>query len=114
VLDYFVREPPGRTSDLFPELTDRERDVLELIAQWLGDLAFRLRLVEAPLDLTPTEERVETLAVRGLTNREIADELLMGAETVKTHLSRILDKRGVRGRRELQHRAADDPRQSTS
>ena len=36
VLDYFFREPPGRTRDLFPELTDRERDVLELIAQGLG------------------------------------------------------------------------------
>lgn len=44
VLDYFFREPPGRTSELFPELTDRERQVLELIAQGLGNPAISTRL----------------------------------------------------------------------
>lgn len=44
VLDYFFREPPGRTSELFPELTDRERQVLEFIAQGLGNQAISTRL----------------------------------------------------------------------
>jgi len=44
VLDYFFREPPGRTSELFPELTDRERQVLEFIAQGLGNPAISTRL----------------------------------------------------------------------
>ncbi len=44
VLDYFFREPPGRTSELFPELTDRERQVLEFIAQGLGNHAISTRL----------------------------------------------------------------------
>lgn len=44
VLDYFFREPPGRTSELFPELTDRERQVLEFVAQGLGNQAISTRL----------------------------------------------------------------------
>jgi DNA-binding NarL/FixJ family response regulator len=44
VLDYFFREPPGRTRDLFPELTDRERQVLELVAQGLGNQVISTRL----------------------------------------------------------------------
>lgn len=44
VLDYFFREPPGRTSELFPELTDRERQVLEFIAQGLSNQAISTRL----------------------------------------------------------------------
>jgi DNA-binding CsgD family transcriptional regulator len=51
--------------------------------------------------LTPTENRVARLAADGLTNQEIGAELLMGAETVKTHLSRIYGKLGIRNRRAL-------------
>ena len=48
--------------------------------------------------LTPTEVQVVALAVDGLTNRQIAARLLMGPETVKTHLSSVYDKLGVRTR----------------
>jgi DNA-binding CsgD family transcriptional regulator len=51
--------------------------------------------------LTPTEARVAELVAEGLTNPQVARELLMGAETVKTHLSRIFAKVGVGNRREL-------------
>jgi DNA-binding CsgD family transcriptional regulator len=51
--------------------------------------------------LTPTEEEIVRLAVTGLTNREIGNRLLMGAETVKTHLAHIYDKTGVRSRAAL-------------
>jgi DNA-binding CsgD family transcriptional regulator len=39
--------------------------------------------------LTPTEADVAGLAAAGLTNKQIAERLLMGAETVKTHLARV-------------------------
>jgi DNA-binding CsgD family transcriptional regulator len=38
------------------------------------------------------------LAVDGLTNRQIATRLLMGTETVKTHLASVYDKLAVRTR----------------
>ncbi|MEI2652525.1 MAG: helix-turn-helix transcriptional regulator [Microthrixaceae bacterium] len=41
------------------------------------------------------------LVAEGLTNPQVAKELLMGAETVKTHLSRVFDKIGVANRKEL-------------
>ncbi len=51
--------------------------------------------------LTPTENRVADLVAQGLTNPQVGKELLMGAETVKTHLSRVFDKVGVANRKEL-------------
>ena len=51
--------------------------------------------------LTPTERRVVDLARRGRSNPQIAAELLMGTETVKTHLSRVYAKLGVANRTEL-------------
>jgi DNA-binding CsgD family transcriptional regulator len=51
--------------------------------------------------LTPTEADVARLAGEGLTNKQIAARLLMGSETVKTHLSRVYDKLHVRTRAAL-------------
>ncbi len=51
--------------------------------------------------LTPTEARVAELVAEGLTNPQVAKELLMGPETVKTHLSRVFAKLGVANRKEL-------------
>lgn len=51
--------------------------------------------------LTPTEAQVAQLAAEGMTNKDIGVKLLMGTETVKTHLSRVYAKLSVRGRAEL-------------
>jgi NarL family two-component system response regulator LiaR len=42
--------------------------------------------------LTPREIEVLTLLARGKSNRAIADQLYIGEETVKTHISNILSK----------------------
>jgi NarL family two-component system response regulator LiaR len=42
--------------------------------------------------LTPREMEVLTLVARGRSNRAIAEELFIGEETVKTHMSNILAK----------------------
>lgn len=51
--------------------------------------------------LTSTEQRVAGLLVAGRTNPEIARELLMGRETVKTHVSAILRKLGLANRTQV-------------
>lgn len=51
--------------------------------------------------LTPTELQVIELVSEGMTNKDVAAQLLMGAETVKTHLSHIYTKLGVNNRSKL-------------
>lgn len=58
-------------------------------------------------ELTPAERRVLELALEGRSVREITDALVLSEATVRSHLSRIYAKLGVRGRVELLARVAE-------
>jgi DNA-binding CsgD family transcriptional regulator len=61
---------------------------------------------EQALGLTPHEDAVVALVVRGLTNREVARELFVSPRTVAYHLSNVYAKLGVTSRAELRDRRA--------
>lgn len=52
-------------------------------------------------DLTAQERLVANLVATGLTNREVAAELVISAKTVEHHLGRVYAKLGLRSRTEL-------------
>jgi DNA-binding NarL/FixJ family response regulator len=77
---------------LSPSVTRR---VLDRMAQQpTPDLADQTKLNE----LTPREREVLELVARGLSNREIARELIVEESTIRTHVKRILMKLGLRDR----------------
>jgi non-specific serine/threonine protein kinase len=51
--------------------------------------------------LTRREREVAVLVARGMTNRQIADTLLLGRRTIGTHLEHIFAKLGVKARAEV-------------
>ena len=81
--------------DLWP-LQSRVRRLLER----LGETPLRLE-AEALAVLTNAERRVAVLALDGLSNRAIAEQLVVSVKAVEGHLSKIYRKLGVTSRRSL-------------
>jgi ATP/maltotriose-dependent transcriptional regulator MalT len=71
-----------------------------------AEIARRLSLVSASLKapvmvLSPREREVVTLITRGLTNRQIADALVIGERTVHTHVANIMAKLELSSRTQI-------------
>jgi DNA-binding NarL/FixJ family response regulator len=77
---------------LAPSVTRR------LIQEFSRGTARALEEPESISELTPRELEVFRLLARGMSNAEIAAELVVSETTVKTHVARILMKLGVRDR----------------
>lgn len=85
-------------------------DLLELLGAkpWLSLAASELRAAGVPNDaatgseaLSPQERTIAQLAAKGLSNREIAEQLFLSPRTVGSHLYRIFPKLGVSSRHNL-------------
>ncbi len=76
---------PGVTRRLLDRYADRLPPVTEVRAAELREL-------------TDRELEILRLMARGLSNREIAAQLVLAEPTVKTHVSHVLDKLGLRDR----------------
>ena len=57
--------------------------------------------------LTQREAEVARLLARGLTNRQVADVLVITEKTAKNHAQKVLDKLGVRSRAQVAARATE-------
>jgi DNA-binding NarL/FixJ family response regulator len=77
---------------LAPQVT---RSIIErFVDHGAGDPELRARIDE----LTAREAEVLRLLTRGLSNAELAEELVVSAATAKSHIARVLMKLGVRDR----------------
>ncbi|WP_424210672.1 response regulator [Streptomyces sp. BI20] len=88
-----VRVVAGGEALLAPSVTRR------LIADFVGSRPAPRRDPKLRLNgLTPRETEVLELIARGLSNREIAEHLVVAEQTVKTHIGRVLAKLDLRDR----------------
>ncbi|GIH96470.1 AAA family ATPase [Planobispora siamensis] len=67
----------------------------------VADLETRRRAGDPLAPLTPREREVADLVVRALSNRQIADRLVLSERTVESHVRNILVKLGLANRTEL-------------
>ena len=98
-----VRVVAGGEALLAPEVTrrviERFSDRPELASPAAAaDPDTHVPSPEAIGDLSEREVEVLQLLARGMSNQEIASELFVSSTTVKTHVSHILTKLGVRDR----------------
>ena len=104
-------ELDGELSRSVQELARREgRSPGETAAGLVAEALAQRKVAEERLNtwqgLTPREQEVAALACLNYTNAEIARSLVIGEETVKSHLQSILRKFGLRRKEELRQALA--------
>jgi len=107
-----------RITGLLPTEVPRELFVKAIATIHRGELWFSHQLIRRIFDfysaqypyitsllnclgLTPSEQKIVALLIKGLTNKQIALQLSVSPETVKKHIKNIFRKTGSRSRSEL-------------
>ncbi|MCP4901165.1 MAG: helix-turn-helix transcriptional regulator [bacterium] len=71
----------------------QRRHDIEFNEAWISTLA--------RFDITPRQAEIAALICQGMSNNDIADDLCISLQTVKTHVHNIFAKTGVRNRVQL-------------
>lgn len=94
----------------------RAERFLQRLRGWARDHRIRLEGTEIPaaprsraLALTPREREVAGLVAQGLTNRQIAKQLVISERTAETHVEQIRSKLGFRNRAQIAGWVAQNP-----
>jgi DNA-binding CsgD family transcriptional regulator len=104
-------EARAHVDDMLPDIPAHLREsflkrATEMLPEARG-LTPRQAAREASGGLTARERDVAALVSRGLSNREIADALVLGERTVQTHVGHILNKLGFSSRAQIAAWAAE-------
>lgn len=95
-IGYLLKD--AQAGDLCRAIKAAAAGQVQLSPQAAARLMREVRAPESPEPLTDREMEVLHLLAQGQSNREIAQNLIIGEKTVKTHVSNILAKLGVPSR----------------
>jgi LuxR family transcriptional regulator, maltose regulon positive regulatory protein len=102
-----TRDTLGELLARHPALADRWPGPPASAAWDAGTTVTIERGIKIPVQLTQREASVLAYLPTSMTAAEVADELYLSVNTVKTHLAAIYRKLGVRGRREAVRHARE-------
>jgi DNA-binding CsgD family transcriptional regulator len=118
VLSLAVRKGPQHVVTLWlvrrtSDFSERDRAVLQLVAPALERLLRESPVALLPPSLTAQERRVLRLVATGLSNSEIAGQLVVAPSTVSKHLENAYRKLGVTNRLAAVHALEPVPAPTT-
>jgi DNA-binding CsgD family transcriptional regulator len=87
--------------DLIHYLALYKKELNKKVEQDKYQITVLEQFVEKTKTLSPAERSVFNLYIKGLSAKEIADEMYLSINTIKTHNKRIFSKLGVASREEL-------------